>query len=51
MFALFASFAAKISGYFAAIKNDNGILNMIKCGKHMSKMLKFYDGNTEKLGD
>jgi hypothetical protein len=24
---------------------------MIKRGKHMSKMLKFYDGNTEKPGD
>ncbi|NNJ96308.1 MAG: hypothetical protein HKP12_04040 [Gammaproteobacteria bacterium] len=34
---------------FVVIKNDDGTFNMIKSGKHMSTMLKFYDGNSEKL--
>jgi len=34
---------------FVVIKNYNGTFNMIKSGKHLSTMLKFYDGNTEKL--
>lgn len=34
---------------FVVIKNDDSTFNMIKSGKHMSTMLKFYDGNSEKL--
>jgi hypothetical protein len=49
MFARFASFAAKISTYFVAIKNDSGIFNMVNRDRYMLTMLKFYDGTTEKL--
>jgi hypothetical protein len=34
---------------FVVIENDDGTYNMIKGGKHMSTMLKFYDGNTQKF--
>lgn len=34
---------------FVVFKNEDGTYNMIKGDKHMSTMLKFYDGNTEKL--
>ncbi len=34
---------------FVVFENEDGTYNMIKSGKHMSTMLKFYDGNSEKL--
>jgi hypothetical protein len=34
---------------FTVTENDDGTYNMVKHGKHVSTMLKFYDGNTEKL--
>ena len=34
---------------FVVFQNEDGTYNMLKGDKHMSTMLKFYDGNTEKF--
>jgi hypothetical protein len=40
----------KIKPYcFVVIENEDGSYKMVKRGKHISTMLKLYDGNTEKL--
>jgi hypothetical protein len=40
----------KIKPYcFVVTENDDGTYNMVKSGKHISTMLKLYEGNTEKL--
>ena len=40
----------KIKPYcFVVTENDDGTYNMVKRGKHISTMLKLYEGNTEKL--